>query len=180
MERLPLYLNRNTIRAARFWWRIDMFRMPCNINAAGVACLRSHECICSRSHRFVMIGPKRRDHKAEREGGGGRDSSIYPRGCENASLIKSILGNRRCMNDGALVRGCVESGHPRKYELIGGITARSGAELPQYFMETFAVIPRGSLSTEQIEWSCPSQLTLEISDLFRSYSIGRVFRTEEV
>lgn len=36
----------------------------------------------------------------------------------------------------------------RKYELIGDITARSGAELPQYFKETFTVIPDGNLPTE--------------------------------
>lgn len=53
------------------------------------------------------ISPIRHDRGEEEDDGGGRH--IYPRGCENASLIKSILGNRRCMNDGVLVRGCVGS-----------------------------------------------------------------------
>lgn len=97
---------------------------------------------------------------------------IYPRGCENASLIKSILGNRRCMNDGAraLVRGMrpgLASGKIRAYR---GITARSGVELPQYFTETFVVSPRAGgvcLRSKSLRLLPSSQLTLEISDSFR-------------
>lgn len=46
-------------------------------------------------------------------------NDIYSRGSENALLIKSILGNRQCMNDGALVKGASGIWRPRKYELIG-------------------------------------------------------------
>ena len=72
---------------------------------------------------------------------------------------------------------------PRKYELIGGITARSGAKLSQYFIETFAVIPGGSLPTEQIERSSLSQLTVKYqisSGRIRNQTTQAVFPTAAV
>lgn len=58
---------------------------------------------------------------------------IYSRGYENAPLIKSILGNRRCMNDGGARKGVRRRLASEKIRAYRGRTARSGAELPQYF-----------------------------------------------
>lgn len=73
--------------------------------------------------RHDRTGPKRRGERRKRAGD---DAYIYPRGCENASLIKSILGNRRCMNDGARARKGDASGlASEKIRAYRGITARN-------------------------------------------------------
>lgn len=82
--------------------------------------------------RHDRTGPKRKGPQSG-AGGGGGGGSIYPRGCENASLIKSILGNRRCMNDGGLVRGCVGSGDEkiRAYRGYNGAIRRGTSSVFQ-------------------------------------------------
>jgi len=55
-------------------------------------------------------GERKRERERERKIG-----STYILARENASLIKSILGNRRCMNDGELVRGVPPSEKIRAY-----------------------------------------------------------------
>lgn len=112
---------------------------------------------------------ERREGTTKRREGGGGGGSIYPRGCENASLIKSILGNRRCMNDGALVRGAsgLASEKIRAYRGYNGAIRRGTSSV--FHGDARCYPGPGSLPTEQIGRSSPSQLTLEISDLFRSY-----------
>lgn len=92
-------------------------------------------CVCVRTDAYAadLTDSSWSNGTIERTGGKGND--IYSRGCENALLIKSILGNRRCMNDGALVRGASDlaSEKIRAYRVI---TARN---FLQYFTETVAL-----------------------------------------
>jgi len=93
-----------------------------------------------------MNGRKARERGRERKVG-----STYILARENASLIKSILGNRRCMNNGELVRGVPPSEKIRAYRRSGGrngavITARSDVEVARYFTgKRFAVTPSVTL-----------------------------------
>ena len=103
-KRPPLYLNRNT----RIYVLHDSGDVSICSECYVISTQRgSRVCILTSAYAADLTDSSwsnRIEEKGSRRKGGGR-SSIYSRGCENASLIKSILGNRRCMNDGALVRG---------------------------------------------------------------------------